>query len=342
MPIITTRVLLVLLHTAKALCKARASRHPVLLLCYTRACRECSSRGWEIMQRVSGRAFRTYRSGFTLMELLVVLAILALLIAILLPVFHRARRSSQASVCIAHLRQLACATLLYASDYDENFALGFYTKAEGFVTLWGLQRPYTKSDAITLCPLEPMPITISGLERLVGRPLLEPDVAVALVPNWCLFVNAITYPEAPAVSLSQMGYPSDTVVWFDGWLMEGNRARFEPGSSISARHGDAVEPLLGVVVRQSRVDRLQAVALDGHGRGFPARLKPDVRREGSDFVQYDARPIALDGRAVPVWFVQGGVYHGKTSFMGWPSRPDPDTGRMLLRCYHRSFYCDEW
>jgi prepilin-type N-terminal cleavage/methylation domain-containing protein len=282
------------------------------------------------------------KNGFTLMELLVVLAILALLIAILLPVFHRARRSSQASVCIAHLRQLACATLLYASDYDENFALGFYTKAEGFVTLWGLQRPYTKSDAITLCPLEPMPITISGLERLVGLPLLEPDVAVALVPNWCLFVNAITYPEAPAVSLSQMGYPSDTVVWFDGWLMEGNRARFEPGSSISARHGDAVEPLLGVVVRQSRVDRLQAVALDGHGRGFPARLKPDVRREGSDFVQYDARPIALDGRAVPVWFVQGGVYHGKTSFMGWPSRPDPDTGRMLLRCYHRSFYCDEW
>jgi type II secretory pathway pseudopilin PulG len=75
------------------------------------------------------------------MELLVVLAILALLIAILLPVFHRARRSSQASVCIAHLRQLACATLLYASDYDENFALGFYTKAEGDVCHFNIPTP---------------------------------------------------------------------------------------------------------------------------------------------------------------------------------------------------------
>jgi len=282
------------------------------------------------------------RSGFTLVELLMVLAILAMLVAILLPVFHRARRSSQASVCIANLRQLAYATILYANDYDENFALGFYTKAGGIQTLWGLHHPYTKSNAITLCPLETMPIAISGLERLAGLPLRESDVAVALVPNWCLFVNAITYPDTPAVSLSQMVYPSDTVVWFDGWLMEGNRARFEPGSSISARHGDSVEGLFGVVIRHSRVDRVQAVALDGHGRGFAARLKPDVRREGSDFVQYDARPRALDGRSVPVWFVQGGVYHGKTSFMGWPSRPDPDTGRMLLRCYHRPFYCDEW
>jgi hypothetical protein len=172
-------------------------------------------------------------------------------------------------------------------------------------------------------------------------PLAESPAAVALTPNWCLFVNEVAYPDTPAVYLAQMSYPSDTVVWFDGYLIEGNRARFEPGSSLAARHGENVEPLMGVVVRQSRVDRVQAVALDGHAKGRPARLRPDVGREG-DFIQYLSRPNALDGRQVPVWFVQGGVYHGKSSFMGWPSRPDPDTGRMLLRCYHRTFYCDEW
>jgi prepilin-type N-terminal cleavage/methylation domain-containing protein len=291
---------------------------------------------------LANKAFRTDSSGFTLIELLTVIAILAILIALLLPVFQRARKSSYSSVCLAHLRQLAKATLAYADDYDGCFALGFYRHQDGFLTLWTLHRPYIKNETLFLCPLETKPIALSHLERLAGMPLMESDVAVALAPNWCLFVNAVAYPDVPAVSLAQMVYPSDTVVWFDGWLMEGNRARFEPGSSVAARHGDSVESLFGVVIRQSRVDRLQAVALDGHARGFPARLRPDVAREGRDFVQYMARPVALDGRSVPVWYIQGGMYHGKTSFMGWPSRPDPDTGRMLLRCYPRPFYCEEW
>ncbi len=160
--------------------------------------------------------------------------------------------------------------------------------------------------------------------------------------NRRLFVNEIAFPDTPAVSLAQMVYPSDTVVWFDGYLVEGNRARFEPGSSLSARHGAPVESLYFQTVRQSRIDRVQVVALDTHAKSLPSRLRPDIAREGSDFIQYLSRPVALDGRRVPVWFVQGTVYHGKSSFIGWPSRPDPDTGRMLLRCYHRDFYCDEW
>ncbi len=283
------------------------------------------------------------RSGFTLIELLVVIAVIALLVAILLPVFWRVRRASYGSVCTSHLRQLNLATLAYAQDHDELFALGFYQVGqEGIRTLWSLHRPYLKSDALYLCPLETRPIPLSALNRLTEIPLAEPSIEVALVPNWCLFVNEIAFPDTPAVSLAQMSYPADTVVWFDGYLAEGNRARFEPGATLAGRHGENVEPLMEQIVRVSRVDRVQAVALDGHVSNLPARLRPDVRREGSDFIQYLSRPVALDGRSVPVWLVQGGVYHGKPSFMGWPSRPDPNTGRMLLRCYHRAFYCDEW
>jgi prepilin-type N-terminal cleavage/methylation domain-containing protein len=282
------------------------------------------------------------RNGFTLIELLVVLAVIALLTALLLPVLWQARRSAHGSVCLQNLHQLSLATLAYAQDHDECFALSFYRTAHGLITLWSLHHPYIKSDRLWECPLEPKPISTAAFERLSGMPLAESPAAVALTPNWCLFVNEVAYPDTPAVYLAQMSYPSDTVVWFDGYLIEGNRARFEPGSSLAARHGQNVEPLMGVVVRQSRVDRVQAVALDGHAKGRPARLRPEVAREGRDFIQYLSRPNALDGRQVPVWLVQGGVYHGKSSFMGWPSRPDPDTGRMLLRCYHRTFYCDEW
>ncbi|MEN3000806.1 MAG: prepilin-type N-terminal cleavage/methylation domain-containing protein [Armatimonadota bacterium] len=282
------------------------------------------------------------RNGFTLIELLTVIAIIALLAALLLPVFWRARRTAHGSVCLSHLRQLTCATLAYAQDHDEQFALGFYQVSEGIRTLWGLHRPYIKSDALYQCPLETMPIPLSALDRLIRAPLAEPSVKVALMPNWCLFVNEIAFPDTPAVSLAQMVYLADTVVWFDGYLVRGNEARFEPASSLAARHGDNVEPLFGQIVRQSRVDRVHAAALDGHARSLPAHLRPDVQREGANFVHYFSRPIALDGRSVPVWFVQGGVYHGQPSFVGWPSRPDPSTGRMLLRCYHRAFYCDEW
>ena len=56
--------------------------------------------------------------GFTLVELLVVIGILALLTAILFPVFLSARRRAQQSACVSNLRQLYGASTLYAQDSD--------------------------------------------------------------------------------------------------------------------------------------------------------------------------------------------------------------------------------
>jgi prepilin-type N-terminal cleavage/methylation domain-containing protein len=69
------------------------------------------------------------QSGLTLAELLVVVAILAVLAALLFPVFTTARHASKASVCASNLRQLSKATLLYTQDYDECFPLAFYRMA---------------------------------------------------------------------------------------------------------------------------------------------------------------------------------------------------------------------
>ena len=54
--------------------------------------------------------------AFTLIELLVVIGIIALLLALLLPVLAHARRTSRASVCAAQLRELGKAMNLYAND----------------------------------------------------------------------------------------------------------------------------------------------------------------------------------------------------------------------------------
>jgi prepilin-type N-terminal cleavage/methylation domain-containing protein/prepilin-type processing-associated H-X9-DG protein len=56
------------------------------------------------------------KHGFTLVELLVVIGIVALLIAILMPALTRARQSAQAAVCASNIRQLHIASIGYASE----------------------------------------------------------------------------------------------------------------------------------------------------------------------------------------------------------------------------------
>src|SRR3954454_11172101 len=52
--------------------------------------------------------------GFTLVELLVVIGIIALLISILLPAIIRARDASKRATCMSNLRQLTIAWIAYA------------------------------------------------------------------------------------------------------------------------------------------------------------------------------------------------------------------------------------
>ena len=58
--------------------------------------------------------------GFTLVELLVVIAIIAILVAILLPVLNKARESARQTQCLSNQRTLAMAIMLFVQNNGET------------------------------------------------------------------------------------------------------------------------------------------------------------------------------------------------------------------------------
>jgi prepilin-type N-terminal cleavage/methylation domain-containing protein len=101
------------------------------------------------------------RGGFTLVELLVVIGIIALLISILLPTLRRAKDQADRVNCQSKLRQLVTGVRLYADDYK-----GWLAGPQGIidppgpetvpVTQGGLWKAKLIRDKrVWLCPADP-------------------------------------------------------------------------------------------------------------------------------------------------------------------------------------------
>ena len=94
--------------------------------------------------KTSKRNYAFRRAGFTLVEIMIVVAIIGLLAAIAIPNFIKARATSQQNACINNLRQIDAAINEWALENGQNNG--------ATVTSVGTVSAYIKLNASNLVP----------------------------------------------------------------------------------------------------------------------------------------------------------------------------------------------
>ena len=124
--------------------------------------------------------------GFTLVELLVVIALIAILAALLLPVLSKARSRSQGIVCLNNTRQLTVAWTLYSDDHNGRLAynLGGDARRQSVaprtnlnwvngILSWELDSDNTNTATITEASLAPYAARNVGVYRCPSDNILS-------------------------------------------------------------------------------------------------------------------------------------------------------------------------
>jgi len=112
--------------------------------------------------------------GFTMVEILVVIAIILILVAILFPVLGAARRRAHLTNCISNLRQIGMALTMYKDDAGGMDAPHISTTYPVFVT----------KAAIFHCPSDRLQGQFPGNDRVEGNLYFPGGVSYGYIPRW--------------------------------------------------------------------------------------------------------------------------------------------------------------
>jgi general secretion pathway protein G len=179
------------------------------------------------LKAVSNSMTTWRKAGFTLIEVLVVIAIIAILAAILFPVFARAKQTAKKAACISNVRQIGTAMGIYMADYDDLFPYAVDAADKHRPEIWSpypafqariptmplmndLLQTYAKSQKIFRSPLD------IGTLVLDSHPHLEFNTSPTMFDVYGISYFYRTELAFRNQRQSQLQRPSDINVMFVG------------------------------------------------------------------------------------------------------------------------------
>lgn len=223
------------------------------------------------------------RSGFTLVELLVVIFIILALMSLLLPAVVKARESARSTQCKSNLKQLYIGLQRFV-DSQGNYP-PYRWEDPSVVNKWGVVRPRWQWI----------------ISEQLGRPVQNPDAITAAV--------AAGTTTNPTDTTFTFNVPLDNEIFFDPALPDQKGIRngaygynFQYlGNSRNLNDGDITTPMLNYPVRRV-LDSSRTIAFgDSRGGGFPhgghsMTLDPPHMRPRSDGKAVNSpSPSRIDG-----------------------------------------------
>ena len=146
--------------------------------------------------------------AFTLIEILIVLAILGLLAALLFPAFARARESGRRATCAGNLSQINLAISLYATDNNKHYPNIYFASEHTACTWVNSIFPYVKSGQIFHCP--------DYLEGEFRPGCPAPDNSVEPPLTYAGSYSLLSLPKARNFRAMDFRHPTTTILVIDG------------------------------------------------------------------------------------------------------------------------------
>jgi prepilin-type N-terminal cleavage/methylation domain-containing protein/prepilin-type processing-associated H-X9-DG protein len=134
-------------------------------------------------------------NGFTLIELMVVIAIIAILFALFLPALNSAKKYAYSAVCKNTLKQIMIAENLYAGDFNYIIGLAYLPKGSVYWIPWhafvfgydagGVKIPaYLPNKSIMSCPSIKAKYDVSDQWNCYGGSLANSALHALPPSNW--------------------------------------------------------------------------------------------------------------------------------------------------------------